>query len=568
MCMFWQLQVVVEGTLPSLRDAMSRGKSSHTSEGHISSWNIFLSSTGLAVVLLSLSSFLEAVDGIKKATAFATAWVPEQHMAEQQQQLRDLVNEKKILASSMSASQDAVDGHSNQSYNPIETISSWNEATAPFKPYTSMFSFPAADWKRKDDEDMAETGKVLRVYVYDSLPVRYTESVLTCIFELSGVHNSTAFSSKSTKMADVAILRLFETYPGRVYDASVADIFVVPYAHTAHCYCADGWEKSCGQVDDADINQVFGSLQFYNSSTAARHLFVLSGVQYFVNNRLMQQPLKLLGGNLSPEEVVKKSRGTIVIPYLNDRAVFQKVFTAPESWWTRPRRYAFSFVYGPSNTRNAGYDPRKIRKHFRANWLRRNRTELAGLPVYLKALDQVSSAPGDAVLMAFDRYQDSTFCPILAGDSCQQARFFDVMLSGCIPVVLSFSSTDILSKHKHSWAENLTSWYREGGETTAAVYPFHSSLVDFGIDYDKCVLAVPAKVQRDVRKLFNVMETIILHHPAKLRKLQTNLKRCAMRTTFGMGINAHKYDDAFAQTIRMIRYYLDGMENNNVVPTR
>lgn len=539
---------------------MRHGKSVHDADGHVSSWKIFLASTGLIVVLLSLDSVLEAVQGTNM-TPPRNIFFSEKDK-ERQQQLRDFASGEKVGATSKvtTTTQAAPNERFDHGENLLDTIASMNTNATQFYPFLSMFSSPAKDWKRSHDDVLAATGKMLRVYVYDSLPVKYTESVTSCIMKLAGVYNSSTFSSLSTKMADVAIIQLFQTYPGRVYNPQDADIFVVPYAHTAHCYCTDGWEKACAQVSDAAIDEVFGSLQYYNSSTAARHLFVLSGIQYFINARLMQQPLKLLGGNLSPTEVVKKTRGTIVIPYLNDKAVFQQIFTAPESWWTRPRHYAFSFVFGQSNKRNTGYDPRKIRKHFQQSWLHRNRTVIGGLPVYLQAFDHVTTAPTNTVWMAFDRYQDSIFCPILAGDSCQQARFFDAMFAGCIPVVLSYHTTDIPERYKNSWAANLTSWYKEAGETTPAVYPFHISLVDFGIDYDKCVLTVPAKVQRDVRKLVNAMEDAILSHPDKILQLQTNLRDCAIRTAFGMGSNAHKHDDAFAQIIRMIRYYLDGLE--------
>jgi Exostosin family len=363
-------------------------------------------------------------------------------------------------------------------------------------------------------------------------------------------------------MADIALIQLFETYPGRVYDAMAADILLVPYPHASHCYCArSGWERGCAQVNATAVHEnVMARLTYYNARTASRHLFLLSGVQQFTHARLLEQPFKLIGGNLSPEQVLQKDRGTIVIPYLNDKARFQDIFTAPTSWWTRPRRYAFSFVFGQSSHQQRG-DPRQVRKLFHLDWMQRNRTELGGLPVYIQAFDHVASAPKDTVWKAFDRYHDSIFCPILAGDSCQQARFFDVMYAGCIPVVLDYSATDVSERSpEHAWVANLTSWYRPGGETTAAVYPFHGSLVDFGIDYQSCVLTVPAVHQRDVQRLVPAMEDAILHQPDRIRQWQTNLQSCAVRTAFGMGRNAHTHDDAFAQIIRMIRYHLEAVQ--------
>jgi hypothetical protein len=50
-----------------------------------------------------------------------------------------------------------------------------------------------------------------------------------------------------------------------------------------------------------------------------------------------------------------------------------------------------------------------------------------------------------------------------------------------------------------------------------------------------------------------------LHEPDRLRKMQSNLADCARRTLFAMGENAHRYNDAFAQVIRMLDYYLKGL---------
>jgi Exostosin family len=536
------------------------------------SWKIFLASTGLTLVLLTFSTLYASHHDIPliqpllhqsnkldvtKERSFDTNLL--EHNTP-----NSVMDNAKFRADVSLAALDT-NTHLIEQHGPplTKTYTSQNSSTMHLPPYQSMFSVPKSLWKLEGAKIAAVTGKNLRVYVYETIPVQYTDEIISCIMRQAGVNASTSssFSSLSTKMADVAIIQLFRTYPGRVYKVEDADLFVVPYPHAAHCYCADGWEKACGQVDDTTINTIFESLPYYNASTAARHLFILSGIQYFMNDRLIQQPLKLVGGNLSPEEVATKATGTIVIPYLNDKAVFQQIFTAPASWWTRPRHIAFSFVYGAANKRNAGYDPRKIRKHFVKNWAHRNRTELGGLPVYIHSFDPINATPGNSMWTAFDRYHDSLFCPILAGDSCQQSRFFDALFSGCIPVVLRFRKTNNPKEYKDTWAENLSSWYRSGGESTVAVYPFHKNLVDFGIDYEKCVLTVPAEVQRDVRKLVNAMEKAILYEPMRIQQFQVNLRDCAIRTAFGLGQNAHKYQDAFAQIIYMIQHHLKSVKS-------
>jgi hypothetical protein len=101
---------------------------------------------------------------------------------------------------------------------------------------------------------------IIKVYIYENLPPRYTDDLVECIMDLAQVRDTDTFSPLTTKMADIAILRLFETYPHRTTDPNEADIYVVPYPHTAHCYCADGWQRACGQVTDSEIDHVFSYL--------------------------------------------------------------------------------------------------------------------------------------------------------------------------------------------------------------------------------------------------------------------------------------------------------------------
>jgi len=77
-------------------------------------------------------------------------------------------------------------------------------------------------------------------------------------------------------------------------------------------------------------------------------------------------------------------------------------------------------------------------------------------------------------------YKHSVFCPVLPGDSPPQKRFFDVIIMGCIPVVLAFE-TDMTSQSK-------TSWHSPGGFPVEFSYPFakHSNSIgtESEIDYD------------------------------------------------------------------------------------
>jgi hypothetical protein len=49
---------------------------------------------------------------------------------------------------------------------------------------------------------------------------------------------------------------------------------------------------------------------------------------------------------------------------------------------------------------------------------------------------------------------------------------------------------------------------------------------------------------------------LILANPAELRKRQLAMMKYALGFTYGMGNDAHQYDDAFAHILKAIRFYL------------
>lgn len=418
----------------------------------------------------------------------------------------------------------------------------------------SMLSIPLSEWNRVSD---TPTSHLLKVYVYETLPAKYTTDV-ELFLTGRAVHGDDSFN-----MADLALIQLFKTYPGRTFDPNEADIFVVPYSHAGHCLQMvqeRGWYQRCKQVRNEEIDEILASLKYYNATTKPRHLFLLGALSFFTNKRLDKMPLKATKSEKKPSQLIKNDLGTIVVPYLKHGVSCQKVFerVTDAKWWTRPREFSFTYVFGRSNKRTRG-DPRRVRRLFEKNVMERSISRVGGLPYFMQAIERAKdgSKKIEFLTNAHHAYENSVFCPVLAGDSAQQARFFDAIMMGCLPVVLNYAETDME-------ATNDTSWYRPGGSTTMAVYPFHSDLYrgkqDFGINYKSFVLQVDAVDENDgPTHIIDAMQDL-LANPSQLREMQLNMMNHASKVAFGLGPNAHLYNDSFAETLRMIRYYLDELD--------
>ena len=341
--------------------------------------------------------------------------------------------------------------------------------------------------------------------------------------------------------ADIAIVNFFRTYPGRTRNPNEADFFVVPYLHASHCLQLNsikGWARECGHISSDSIkDDVVGRLLYYKGNEK-RHVFINTMEVWHAHPQLRNVPLSLTHGPRLNEEGYH-----IVIPYLNDDPSFQPsiVNKRGEKWWLRPRKLALSYFFGSTNPRmNQNY--RRYRQYFleeiRSNWT--SSPYLGDLP-YVVEYDQMHSKKGLGYFNSL--YKNSVFCPVLPGDAPPQKRFFDVIIMGCIPVVMAFE-TDMTSQSKESW-------HAPGGYPVELSYPFakysNSISPENEIDYDSFVVKI-----KDVG---SIRETLIglLHNRTEIQRLQLNLMRNAQYFLFGM--DNHSYEDAFAKVVQSLEYY-------------
>lgn len=347
--------------------------------------------------------------------------------------------------------------------------------------------------------------------------------------------------------SDIAIIDLFGSYTKQTRNPSEADLFVVPYPHSSHCVWTAAqpdhkWLHNCRQVSAATLREkVFSQLEHFRGNEN-RHIFINTMETFHTHAILRQVPFAL---TIGPRE---KSTH-IVVPYVNDDPSYQPsvVRGRDPKWWTRPRKFSVAYYFGSLNKQMKKTSQRKFRQYFleevRTNWT--SSPYLGGLPYIVEDL----SSDGYNDDFFSEVYRDSIFCPALPGDAPTQKRFFDVTAMGCIPVVLSFptsNGTDV-------------SWHAEDSPFTVRdSFPFakgsRSIAPEHEIDYESFVVQVDGGVGNIKPTLESIMRNV-----TDLRRRQLELMRYAPLFVYGMGKDSHRYDDAFTQIMRSMEFALGNL---------
>lgn len=420
-----------------------------------------------------------------------------------------------------------------------------------------------------------------RFYVYETLPQKYTWQYLAnCIErrynvpdwdkfmtkpiarpvqrEVSNcdwgssictqtVSSSSEYSSRRyNRNGDVVLSKIFTQYRGplRTYDPTEADAFIVPYPATAHCACLNDRAR-CKLVSNDDIKtNVLGNLPYLTENNLGRHVF-LSSVQRMLNHPFMKNLPTVVTLEPKPGKCpINQNCGHIIQPYVNTNIDFQPnspVFEATHrNNSLGQRKYAISAFM----SRSIGNpSPREDFLDIMHELHVQNKT-IAGRPFYVSGLERrVLGQENDF----FAVYRDSIFCPCFRGNTPAQKRFFDVLLSGCIPVVLSYNT---------SHEKGYPSFFEHRGTSIRVSYPFHRGLFqgmpEMGIDYRDLVVTIDASC--GVTCIVPTVEKLLRHQPKRVRQIQRNIGRVASLFTYGMEENALKYADAVAAILVQIRH--------------
>jgi hypothetical protein len=186
---------------------------------------------------------------------------------------------------------------------------------------------------------------------------------------------------------------------------------------------------------------------------------------------------------------------------------------------------------------------------------------LAGMPFLCHELSNHKFNEQDAL----KAYGNSIFCPVLAGDVCWQKRFYDVIFTGCLPVVLEWTD--------HNRSTSWRSWFKPTGTPVDECYPFMKG--QFGnddsieIDYDEFVVRSPGNVsnKKDVSSIRKTM-ALLVKDTSRIQKMQLALMKAAQRMSFGLGVDAHQSNDAFAHILRALAHVVAQKRTTTQVKSR
>lgn len=348
---------------------------------------------------------------------------------------------------------------------------------------------------------------------------------------------------------DAVIARLFLSYGGdlRTFNITEATIKVVPFPQISdgRCVMAKKGPRQVAIKQQETKKLLSDRLKIFvddNQMHLHDHLFLFMSDQ-----------------SLTVDRLPSYHPGQLVVPYVNTNAEYQpdklisNMNPVELDRFFSEKRYALAAVFAAKISGN-GYARKefaeKADSYFGNGTLLHNNGTLAGMPVEIIVIQERRKMVGEAHTMQL--YRESIFCPSFRGDTPDQKRFFDAILSGCIPVVMA-----------HYWNDddkNKTSYFAPAKNAALSnVYPwakgsFGQKYPNMGIDYSELVIEINEK-DCGLDCLPTTLERW-LKDPAALREKQKQLAKFARLFSFGMKDNAFQYVDAMAALLVRTRHYV------------
>jgi hypothetical protein len=363
-------------------------------------------------------------------------------------------------------------------------------------------------------------------------------------------------SRRNNKNMDGVMTKLFQEYQGpmRTSDPESASMFVVPFATSTFFFCHGGMKKAKTITSLEALEQnLLRKLQFWNASKES-HLFFQS-----VKGDLhkLQEPIVASVNNPGQPNGGKH----FIMPYVNTHSHYQ-----PAMLLDLQEEKTFDDVFGKKKYSMAAVLSTKIsgKGIIRQQFVNRSEelfgAEIGGLPINIRNLQEGSKPrrkfSNEQEVMSL--YRHSIFCPSLRGDSPDQKRFFDAILSGCLPVVLTYRF------HSESDPDgvNLTSYF--GPNVPLKNYlPFAKGSFegepDMGIDYSQLVVEVDGACGLACMK--PTLEAL-MKNPEELRRKQKAVARYARLFSVGLEDNAWKYVDAVTALLVHARHEIMNRRQN------
>jgi hypothetical protein len=350
---------------------------------------------------------------------------------------------------------------------------------------------------------------------------------------------------------DVVLSKLFAQYhgPSRTYDPDQATLLIVPFPSQAHFHCKGAKNQ---KYYDTVQRGLIDKLKYLTPETKHKHVFFSSSVLPASNKWLRSEfPLVISLGFVQeacrqPHGKERPNCGHIVMPYVNMNPDYQPNLVATKNF--KPIRERQFSVVAKLNTKISGRGADRVRfKQCAEEHMKLNNGTLVNRPMMVGELSARRSMGNEVEIL--ETYRDTIFCPCLRGDEPPQKRFFDVILSGCLPVVLEHPAIH----------DGHYSWFAAGSAAIHDVFPFATRTfygrAEMGIEYSDFVVSVNGTCGS--RCILPHLEHLLLHEMDKLQAMQDKMKEFARLFSFGMAENSFTGVDAVSSILVSARHYVN-----------
>lgn len=281
-----------------------------------------------------------------------------------------------------------------------------------------------------------------------------------------------SFSTSRQWGAEVIILRKLLASPGLVHDPREADLFVVPYLIATDCRLR-GHHVRC--LTPTLLQELLRQLDHYNVHTRHRHLFLATADIHSLPLSIQAHPLLVSYG------ASRSHPGHIVVPPSVTEAEVQ-----PASFkdvGEEGKDILFWLAQTPNNV--IRYMVQRQLISFDEQFPEEERSRLFHVPGVIRVHimgrtgDSAPDPPSPADMLA--EMRRAVFCPAPPAENAAAGtkRFFDVVLAGCLPVVIAYETV---------WGSGI-SWWRRDGAPVEWSLPFASK-----IDWRRLAIEVPVQV--------------------------------------------------------------------------
>eukprot|EP00929_Paragymnodinium_shiwhaense_P066945 TRINITY_DN33649_c0_g1_i2.p1 TRINITY_DN33649_c0_g1~~TRINITY_DN33649_c0_g1_i2.p1 ORF type:complete len:830 (+),score=102.13 TRINITY_DN33649_c0_g1_i2:121-2610(+) len=339
-------------------------------------------------------------------------------------------------------------------------------------------------------EDFVVDGSGVKVFVYklhrqfnrDAMQwaeLSANESGSNCDYMLSPC-TETSWNDKYTTLRQwgAEVLFLEKVLSARrdvlTDDASKADIFVVPYFAALGCRMPRWNGHACSMPHGPDHNQLFEALKHYTERTAHRHVFLASNDAHSAPLVLQMQPVVLTVG-----PIMSGSRAVIAPPSNVDVEIQPTAVAGKDLAGGRDMR-----IWHGASSNNVV----RLALELQLKAAKRSLPKAVADSIVLKTMIRgdgsgfasMGAQSSPAGFVSLMRQSQLCVCPPAENTAAGTKRFFDILVSGCVPIVIAFRSA---APHVGE------SWWRHGGPPLAWSLPFWGD-----IDWPSMVVSVPFEV--------------------------------------------------------------------------